>query len=97
MSIVLASTLFSLCLADLPVHCYRDTTEGDWVFTLNSETYSPGLYNSESRCGHTQPNSPEDIDSSYEFKFEESYNYNVELTAPNIAKSEQLGEGTWTL
>jgi hypothetical protein len=94
--LIALSLLLSTAQADLPVHCYSDSTEGTWLFTLNSETYTAGLFKSETRCGHTQPNSAEDIDSSHSLEFETSFSYEVELTAPNIANNDALGEGTWT-
>jgi hypothetical protein len=97
MAIFLGLLLLQLGRADLPVHCYLDSAEGSWVFTMNTAVFTAGLLKPESRCGHTQPNSAEDLDSADEFSFDEYLTYEVQLTAPNVAVSQDLGEGTWTL
>lgn len=87
--------VFSLALADLPVHCTFKQILGDWTFTLSQDTFSAYLDDSLTYCGHGQPDHILDLKSS--FYFPNSYDHTVTLQEPNIAISSSLGRGSWTM
>ena len=82
---------------DLPVHCTYKQIEGNWVFTLNSETFKPSLQDSQTYCGHGQPDQVLNIKPSKVFSFEKPLEEEVTLSEPNTATSSTYGKGTWTM
>jgi len=41
--------------SDHPVHCKKETIQGDWVFHISNETFNPDLKNPKISCGNGIP------------------------------------------
>ena len=88
---------YSAVRADLPVHCTYSSLIGNWTFTLDSSTFTADLDKVKTTCGHGQPGKVQDFESTHKFSFSKSTQVTLSLETPNVAHSEEYGEGTWTL
>jgi hypothetical protein len=90
--------LFAIAFADLPVHCLYKQILGDWTFRVDDSTFSAGLHDSETFCGHSQPDAVLSLPGpDFMYTFENYEDHLVTLSEPNRASSPTLGHGTWTM
>jgi len=79
--------LFSLALADLPVHCLRHQVVGDWTFQLSPPSAT------RSSCGHLKPDTQ---DHQPPLQLDDSTEFSVRFHEPNLVSSGK-GSGTFSM
>eukprot|EP00357_Protocruzia_adherens_P003027 CAMPEP_0115038942 /NCGR_PEP_ID=MMETSP0216-20121206/43711_1 /TAXON_ID=223996 /ORGANISM="Protocruzia adherens, Strain Boccale" /LENGTH=546 /DNA_ID=CAMNT_0002419443 /DNA_START=53 /DNA_END=1693 /DNA_ORIENTATION=- len=94
--LLLAISLALVARSDLPVHCGKSLAAGKWTLKLHQESFVPNLLDSQTTCGHFQPNQPELRESFAENDIQYQDDVIITLENPNIATSSSGSKGTWT-
>ena len=79
---------------DLPVHCLKHQTIGEWTIFLSSPIDSKYV-----KCGHNLPDDPENSFLAYNKEFVSNRQYEIELTHDDevIDLSNNKKNGYWSM
>jgi len=94
--ILILLAIFSNINADIPVHCRKEKIQGDWIFKIDSKTFTPSLDQDKTTCGHGFPDHIDQTIGEQDYKFDTSTTIEAKLGADFKAYQNGAVVGTWT-
>jgi len=92
------AAIFSQVSADQPVHCLRTQIEGTWNVYVDSEQFTPDLFNMGEICQHQIPNMVQVYPPNTKFSFAKEETLLVDLKSNfDVIIEKKTQSKAWTM
>ena len=90
--------LFTISIrTDVPVHCPRDKIDGEWIFRINKEIFTPSLDSIKTTCSHGFPDKVDKTIGDVDYSFSNFFEIKMTLGSDYIVYQDGKTEvGNWT-